>query len=140
MNPFEAGFGSYVKLHKPFFVGRSKCIKDYTDQSRTLIRFRVEGGARRVQAGAATLDRAGSVLGHVTSCVSLGDTQVGLALVNNLNIAPGTPLSLINPPRANQPVAGRAELQVGDRITPPISGVTLPRFMARGTLPQTGDE
>ncbi len=140
MNPFEAGFGSYVKLHKPFFIGRAKCTTDYVDRSRSLIRFRVQTGARRVQTGAAVLDRAGIVIGHVTSCVSLGELQIGLALVNKLTIDPGIAISLMNPPRANQPASASGELQLGDRITPPISGTVLPRFMARETLPQTGEE
>lgn len=140
MNPFEAGFGSYVKLHKPFFIGRTKCLTDYVDRSRSLIRFRVEAGARRVQTGAAVLNRAGTVIGHVTSCASLGDIQTGLALVNKLTIDPDTVLSLINPPRGNQPVTISGELQLGDRTTLPISGIVLPRFMARGTVPQAGEE
>jgi len=140
MNPFEAGFGSYVKLHKSFFIGRAKCATDYVDQSRSLIRFRVQTGARRVQTGAAVLDRAGTVIGHVTSCVSLGELQIGLALVNKLTIDPGIAISLMNPPRANQPAPASGELQLGDRIMPPIPGTVLPRFMARETLPQTGEE
>ena len=139
-NPFEAGFGSYVKLHKPFFIGRAKCVIDYVDRSRSLIRFRVEAGARRVQTGAAVLDRAGTVMGHVTSCVSLGEFQIGLALVNKLTIDQGTALSLINPPRGNQPATLSGELQLGDRTTLPIPGIVLPRFMARGTMPQAGEE
>ena len=140
MNPFEAGFGSYIKLHKPFFIGRAKCVTDYVDRSRSLIRFRVEGGARRVQMGAAVLDRVGTVIGYVTSSVSLGDIQIGLALVNKLIIDQGTILSLINPPRGDQPASVLGKLQLGDRTTPPISGIVLPRFMARGTMPQAGEE
>ena len=140
MNPFEAGFGSYVKLHKPFFVGRTQCVTNYVDRSRSLIRFRVEAGARRVQTGAAVLDRADTVIGQVTSCVSLGDFQIGLALVNKLTIDPGTATSLINPPRANQPDTLWGELQLGDRITSPIPGIVLPRFMARGMVPQAAEE
>jgi len=140
MNPFEAGFGSYVKLHKPFFTGRAQCVSDYVDRNRSLIRFRVNAGERRVQTGAAVLDRVGTVIGHVTSCVSLGERQIGLALVNKLTIDPGTVLSMMNPPRGNQSSTVMGELQLGDRITPPISATVLPRFMARGMLPQAGEE
>jgi len=140
MNPFEAGFGSYVKLHKPFFIGRAQCVTDYIDRSRSLIRFRVEAGARRVQMGAAILDRADTVIGQVTSCVSLGEFQIGLALVNKLTIDPTTPTSLINPPRGNQPATVLGELQLGDRITSPIPGIVLPRFMTQGMMPPTAEE
>ena len=140
MNPFEAGFGSYVKLHKPFFIGRAKCVADYTDPSRSLLRFGVEPGSRRVQTGAAILDRAGKVFGHVTSCVSLGETQIGLALVDKPSVDPGTALLLINPPRGNQPAAASVELQIGDRITPEILGTVLSRFVERETIPQAGED
>jgi len=140
MNPLEAGFGSYVKLHKPFFIGRAQCVADYVKPERTLIRFSVDAGARRVQAGAAVLDRAGTVIGHVTSCVSLSEIQIGLALVNQLAVAVGTSLSLINPPRGGQSPVASATLQLGDRITPPIAGTVLTRFKTRGLMPKTGDE
>jgi len=139
MNPFEAGFGSYIKLHKPFFVGRSNCVPDYVERKRSLIRFGVDAGARRVQTGAAVLDRAGTVMGHVTSCVSLSDLQVGLALVNQLDVEIGTPLTLMNPPRGNH-AAASGELQLGDRITLPITGTVLSRFKTRGLMPKAGDE
>ena len=140
MNPFEAGFGSYVKLHKPFFSGREKCVSDYVNRRRSLIRFRVDAGARRVQIGAAALDRTGTVIGYVTSCVSLGDIQIGLALVDKITISPSTSLTLVNPPREAQVAAPSGELKLGDRITPPIPGLVLPRFMARETMPQTTEE
>jgi len=141
MTPFEAGFGSYVKLHKPFFTGRTKCLADYVDLKRSLIRFQIGAGARRVQMGAAVLDRTGTVIGHVTSCVSLGELQIGLALVNKLTVEPSTPITLMNPPRGNQPVrAAGGDLQMGDRIPLAIRGTVLPRFMARAKLPQVGEE
>mgnify|MGYP005839164705 CR=1 FL=1 len=139
MTPFEAGFGSYVKLHKPFFVGRANCVTEYVNRERMLIRFGVDAGARRVQAGAAVLDRAGTVIGKVTSCVSLGEVQVGLALIGKLSMADGTSLTLINPPRKGQSQAA-AGLRLGDRITPPIAGTVLSRFRTRGLMPKTGDE
>ena len=140
MNPFEAGFGSYVKLHKPFFVGRSKCVADYVKRERILVRFGVDASARRVQMGAAVADRAGTIIGHVTSCVSLSEGQVGLALVNQRTVETGTSLALINPRREKQSAVVSGELQLGDRITPPIAGAVLSRFKTRELLPRTGDE
>ena len=140
MNPFEAGFGSYVKLHKPFFIGRSTCVANYVKRERSLIRFSVDAGARRVQTGATVLDRAGTVIGHVTSCVSLSEEQIGLALVNQLTLEAGTSLTLINPPRGEQAPAVSGELQLGDRVTPSIVGTVLPRFKTRELVLKAGDE
>ncbi len=140
MNPFEAGFGSYVKLHKPFFIGRASCVSDYVEQKRTLIRFEADASARRVQAGAAVLDRTGTVVGHVTSCVSLSNAQIGLALVNQMTISPETPIQLLNPPRGNQSATVPGQLQLGDRVAPSIAGTVLPRFRARQPLARAEDE
>ena len=141
MTPFEAGFGSYVKLHKPFFAGRMKCVEDYVSRDRSLIRFQIGAGARRVQIGAAVIDRTGTVFGHVTSCVSLGDVQIGLALVNKLSVEPTTPITVMNPPRAKQPAPTASDhLQMGDRVPMAIPGIVLSRFMPRAKLPQVGEE
>ena len=140
INPFEAGFGSYVKLHKAFFAGRTQCIAQYTNQTRSICRFGIERGARRVQTEAAMLDRSGTVIGHVTSCVSLGESQVGLAIVNARSIDPGTPVAFVNPPRGERAPATSDRLQIGDRVTQPTAGTILPRFLTRGTLPPAGEE
>jgi glycine hydroxymethyltransferase len=140
ITPYEAGFGSYVKLHKPFFVGRSRCVRSYAQRERSILRFGVGKGARKVSETAAVLDRTGTVLGHVTSCVSVGDAQIGLALVNRAMVDPGTALLLINPPRGSQDRVSGGTLSPGDRITPPIHAVVQPRFMARDSMPATSEE
>ena len=140
MNPFEAGFGSYIKLHKPFFAGRDACIHDYVNQERSLVRFRVDAGSRRVQNEAAVLDRNGTVIGHVTSCVSLGELQVGLALVSKLNLPADTAIHLLNPSRGSQTAKASGDLQMGDRVPQAIPGTVLSRFMPRAVQPQGGEE
>ena len=116
IDAFEADYGSYVKLHKPFFVGRKRSVVAYRERSRSIVRFESEPGARRVREGATVLDRNGSVIGRVTSCVSLGETQIGLALLERAAPEPGTPIGLLNP--ASEKTAGKpmAELEIGDRL------------------------
>ncbi len=127
INPFEAGFGPYVKLHKPFFIGRDKCLKFYTEQAREIVRFEAAAGARPVRAGAAVVDKNGAYLGRVTSCVALDDRQVGLALLERRGVGPGTRIGLVNPLRAEvlKPVV---ELAKGDRVPVPIFGEIINRF------------
>jgi glycine hydroxymethyltransferase len=133
VNPYEAGFGAYVKLHKPFFIGRDACVTAYTNPQREIVRFQVNAaGARPVRAGAAVIDRNGLYLGRVTSCVSLGETQVGLALLEKLDIAPGTSITLLNPPRSETTKA-ITDLESGDRVAVPIPGTIVPRFPENGT-------
>jgi len=129
INPFEAGFGAYVKLHKPFFIGRNHCLKAYTNPTRETVRFQVDmTGARPIHPGAAVIDRNGHYLGRVTSCVSLCDSQVGLALVNKLGICPETKITVLNPPHKNEAAKASLDLAQGDRVALPTSGRIIPRF------------
>jgi len=128
INPFEAGYGSYVKLHKPFFIGRSHCVTAYRQISRTIIRFESEAGSRRVLEGARVLDRSGAVIGRVTSCVSLGETQVGLALLDRPHLEPGSSISLLNLPSEAMATRTMADLQTGDRVPPVVRATVLERL------------
>jgi glycine hydroxymethyltransferase len=144
VNPFESGFGSYVKLHKPFFVGRKACVEAYRSPKREIVRFEVAvPGARPVRPGAAVADRAGTVLGHVTSCVSLGETQVGMALLDQVGLPIGTPLSLLNPPHGKaEAQKAVTDLSSGDRVNLPISATSAARFPPKRSLavPEPGAE
>jgi len=141
ITPYEAGFGAYVKLHKPFFIGRTHCLEMVKTPKREIVRFEVTApGARPVRVEAAVCDRNGAVLGRVTSCVSLGDRQVGLALLERLGLDPGSPVNLVNPAGrtgTDRPAKG---LRIGDRVTLPIPGRIVPRFPERTALPEAGGE
>ena len=118
-------------LFKPFFVGRSQCVEDYQNVTRSVVRFETEAGARRVQHGATMQDRNGTILGRVTSCVSLGEMQVGLALIDRLTFEPGDAISILNPPQGRAAENSLAELETGDRLPPIVRGVVLPRLRDR---------
>ena len=141
INPFEAGFGSYVKLHKAFFIGRKHCVPMYTQPKREIVRFEVNApGARPVHAGAAVIDRTGSYLGRVTSCVSLGEIQVGMTIVEQLGTPPGTQITIMNPPRGKDESGKTSKEWVpGDRVAVPIPAVILPRFPEKDTVPEAGE-
>ncbi|MEW5825353.1 MAG: glycine cleavage system aminomethyltransferase GcvT [Candidatus Bipolaricaulota bacterium] len=126
IDPFEAGFGSYVKLHKPFFIGRSAAVARASSLRRELVRFTVERGERPVRAGAAVLDKNGLILGRVTSSVSLADAQVGLALLERRGVSQGTALLFVVPTETG------AAWTPGTRIPVPSRGVVAARFMAKG--------
>lgn len=141
ITPYEAGFGAYVKLHKPFFIGRGRCVAMAGALTREIVRFEVTApGARPVRAEAIVSDRNGTVIGHVTSCVSLGDRQVGLALVGRLELEPGTTVHLLNPSGRGEIERSAQGLHAGDRLTLPIPGKILPRFLKRTALPEPGGE
>jgi glycine hydroxymethyltransferase len=131
INPFEAGFGPYLKLHKPFFIGRSQSVADSLKRNREVIRFGVEEGARPIRTGAALLDRNGGFLGHVTSCVTVGSAQVGLALAHRSGLEPETPIALLNPQKDGEKSKGVSDLRRGDRVSVSVRGEILPRFLSR---------
>ncbi|MDD5263453.1 MAG: serine hydroxymethyltransferase [Candidatus Bipolaricaulis sp.] len=138
VNPYEAGFGSYVKLHKTFFVGRSACRQVYLDRpTRSVVRFQVDESARPIRDGALMVDRNGTLLGRVTSSVSLGGSQVGLALVDGdaEALPAGTAIALVNLPRGVGPQAAWADAKPGDRLPLGVSGRIVPRFLSRDNTP-----
>jgi len=133
--PHEAGFAPYVKLHKPFFVGRAAYLKALEDWSREIVRFKVAPGARPIRAGAGVVDRTGQLVGWVTSCVALDDGQVGMALLWRRGVTVGTQLGFL---------LGRRELpqrfEPGARLPLIAWGEVVPRFPERRLLPRVGDE
>jgi glycine hydroxymethyltransferase len=135
INPFEAGFGPYVKLHKSFFVGRAACLRFCLEQKREIVRFEAEAGSRPVREGALVLDRNGAVLGQVTSCVSLGEAQIGLALVERRGLDVGTPILLLPAPR---PGSLPQAADVGARMPVTSPGRIVSRFQTR-SLPSESE-
>jgi glycine hydroxymethyltransferase len=51
VNPIEAGYGPFVKLHKPFFIGRDHAVKMAENRDREVCRFKTTGGMRKVNPG-----------------------------------------------------------------------------------------
>ncbi|MFN2232472.1 MAG: glycine cleavage system aminomethyltransferase GcvT [Anaerolineae bacterium] len=130
----EAGFGAYVKYHKPFFVGRTP-YKAYNDQTgRQIVRFAVdERGARALRGGEhgePVVNHRGNVIGTVTSCALVGDRQVGMALVDVRYADPGTGL-FIYPEARRVAVKAPDAFEVGDRVALPVSATVLSRFPVR---------
>jgi glycine hydroxymethyltransferase len=65
----EAGFGSYVKTYKAWFIGREAFLKREKERKGEVARFRFnEKGVRMAHPGDPVLDRRGRVIGMVTSC------------------------------------------------------------------------
>jgi glycine cleavage system T protein len=130
----EAGFGAYVKYHKPFYIGRTP-YKAYNDQStRQIVRFAVqERGARAIRGGEhgePVLSRRGKVIGTVTSCTLVGEQQVGMALVDGRYTEVGTELFIY--PEARR-VVGKvpSALDLGDNVALPVRAEVLTRFPDR---------
>ncbi|MGC9521464.1 MAG: glycine cleavage system aminomethyltransferase GcvT [Anaerolineae bacterium] len=124
----DAGFGLYPKAYKPFFVGREAFIELEAKRDATVVRFKVpEKGQPRPEQLDPVVDDRGRIVGRVTSCsIDSEGYLLGQAYVREGYTSTGTTLSvLVTPRREPKP---RRELQMGDRVTLPVSIEVLSRF------------
>jgi glycine hydroxymethyltransferase len=124
----DAGFGGYVKIYKPFFVGREAFIEREAKRKAEVVRFGVsEKGQPMPQPKDPVVDERGKVIGHVTSCAL--DTEgalVGQAYIKEKYQKMGTALWVLVTPRREP--KSRAELEMGDRTQLPVPVEVLRRF------------
>jgi glycine hydroxymethyltransferase len=132
INPVEAGYGSFVKIHKPFFVGRRHMVRASVARDRQIVRFRVTGkGPRLVRPGHAVVDgRKGKFAGTVTSCTLAGETEIGMAIVSSKYAQPQTPLAIFAYTEKDGAPPSRklTELSADDWLPISKSAVVIPRF------------
>lgn len=90
----EAGFGAYVKLYKPWFIGREAYVTREKERKGLVVRFRFdEQRVRMAHNGDPVSDGSGRVIGWVTSCAI--DSQrylTGQAYVELAYAREGTPI------------------------------------------------
>jgi glycine hydroxymethyltransferase len=131
ISPAECGFASYVKLHKPFFVGRAAYIQKMRSSTMTIIRFRLnEKGVPPLKTGDPAVNRRGRVIGWVTSCAAGPDGYlVGMAFVEKRQAEVGARIGLFNASHKSQ--AGLPELRLGDEVRLHQWATILPRFARR---------
>ncbi|MFP4346480.1 MAG: glycine cleavage system aminomethyltransferase GcvT [Anaerolineales bacterium] len=127
----DAGFGTYAKTYKPFFVGRGPYIERELQREAEVIRFRVpEKGHRRPDQLDRVVDDRGRVVGFVTSiAIDSEGYLMGQAFVDERYTKEGTELGvLITPRRKPKP---QEELELGDRTQLPVPIEVLSKFPKR---------
>lgn len=125
----EAGFGSYVKVYKPWFIGRDAFIENEIDRSGIVIRFRFpEKGVRMAHNGDPVLDAKGKMIGVVTSCaVDTEGLLTGQAFIDSKYNVEGTQIFIYQGASKAAPKAP-SELTSGDRVTLPTPATVVSRF------------
>ena len=125
----EAGFGSYVKTYKPWFIGRKAFIEREANRKGVVVRFRfTDKAVRMAHNGDPVLDGKGKVIGVVTSCaVDKEGFLTGQAFLELRSSAEGTPIFIYQGAPA-QGSKAPAELKTGDRVTLPTPAVVVSRF------------
>jgi glycine hydroxymethyltransferase len=106
----EAGFGSYVKTYKPWFIGRKAYLEREKARKGVVVRFRFsEKGVRMAHNGDPVVDRRGRVVGWVTSCAIDSEGYLtGLAYVDLKSAEEGAALLIYQsaPQSAGKAAAG----------------------------------
>lgn len=125
----EAGFGSYVKTYKPWFIGRKAFIEKESKRSGVVVRFRfTEKGVRMAHHGDPVLDKKGRVIGIVTSCaVDSEGYLTGQAFIDRKSAVEETPVMIYQGKPAGHDKSP-AELNSGDKVTLPTPAVVVSRF------------
>ncbi|HMK09642.1 MAG TPA: glycine cleavage system aminomethyltransferase GcvT [Anaerolineales bacterium] len=124
----DAGFGTYVKTYKPWFVGREAFLEQEARRQGEVARFRFdEKGVRMAHGRDPVVDRKGRVIGFVTSCaVDREGFLLGQAYLDRKSAAEGTPIGVFQ--GGYKPGAGDAG--IGQRLTVPTAATVLSRFPA----------
>jgi glycine hydroxymethyltransferase len=124
-----AGFGSFVKTNKPWFIGRDAYLAQEKDRENQIVRFRFsEKRVRKAHFGDPIMDEQGRVIGKVTSCATDSEGYfLGQAYVNKRYAVKGT---LINIYQDVEKRKGKelTDLSYGERVALPDTATILPRF------------
>ncbi len=125
----EAGFGSYIKLYKPWFIGRAAVIHKEKTRTGVVVRFRfLEKGLRMAHNGDPILDKKGKVIGNVTSCaIDAEGYLTGQGFIDIKSSTEGTPIAVY---QGSPESTGKspAQMTVGDRVILPAAAVVVSRF------------
>jgi glycine cleavage system T protein len=131
ISPTGAGFAGYVKLHKPYFIGRAAHMARERTRTMQIVRFRMnERGVRMPKTGDPVISKKGQAIGYVTSAaVDVDGVILGLAYVGSRYARAGEEIGVYSlPAKALLERPNKAELAPGDKVALPDGGTVLPRF------------
>jgi glycine cleavage system T protein len=134
ISPAGAGFAGYVKLHKPYFIGRNAYIEREKARAMQVARFRMnERGVRMPKTGDPVISKKGQAIGYVTSAaVDVDGVILGLAYVGSRYARPGDEIGVYAlPPKPLVERPNKADLTPGDKVSVPDYATLLPRFPDR---------
>ncbi len=133
LNPADAGFDPYVKLYKPFFVGKDAYMAHEQRRQARLIRYRfAEEHAPVPKQGDVIVSRKGRVVGAVTSCsVDSEGWLTGLGYVQTGHTQRGTRLGIFRADGRSWSSKPLESLRTGDRLQLHDDILVVRRFLDR---------
>jgi glycine hydroxymethyltransferase len=131
LNPADAGFPSYVKLYKPFFLGKAAYMAYERKRAARLVRFRFEEEHGRMpRQGDVVVSRKGRVVGEVTSCSIDSEGRItGLAYVQNQVAKVDTRLGVFQVEGRGWATKPLADLKTGDQVLLHDDIIVIKRFL-----------
>jgi glycine hydroxymethyltransferase len=125
----EDGFGAYLTLYKPWFIGHEAYMARQTGRKGVMARFRFpEKVVRMAHNGDPLLDKRGRVIGWMTSCAADSDgTLTGQAYVELKYALEGIPIYVYqSAPDKVGPAP--TEMKLGDKGLLPTEAVVVSWF------------
>jgi glycine hydroxymethyltransferase len=131
LNPADAGFAAYVKVAKPFFVGKGAYMAHEAERHSRLVRFRVDDEHTPVPGlGDVIVNMKGRVVGTVTSAsIDSEGRLTGLGYLEDGNHERNTRLAVYRLASRHWGSQSLATLQVGDRLEMPLDITVIERFL-----------
>jgi glycine hydroxymethyltransferase len=131
LNPADAGFAPYVKLYKPYFIGKAAYLAHELDRTSRLVRFQLEEDrAPMLSQGDVIVNRKGRVVGIVTSCSIGGEGHlIGLGYVQEGNHEKDTRLGAYKLSSRTWETQPLESLKPGDRLQLPENIAVVSRFL-----------
>ena len=125
----EAGFGSYVKAYKPWFIGRNSYLEREEKRIGVVSRFRfINQHVRMAHLGDPVLDEKGRVVGTVTSCaIDQEGYLTGQAFLEMKYSTENTPVFVFQDAKAQEDVHVKS-LKAGCRAIMPNPAIIISRF------------
>jgi glycine hydroxymethyltransferase len=124
-----AGFGSYVKTNKPWFIGRKAYLDREEERENAIARFRFsDKRVRKAHYGDPVMDEVGRVIGRVTSCATDSEGYfTGQAFINQRYAKKGN-LVYIYQDVSKRKGKELTNLSYGERVALPDTATILRRF------------
>lgn len=133
IGPHGAGYPSFVKFHKPFFIGRDALLAREAARTHKIYRARItENSPRAVRIGDAVVNARGQYVGKVTSAVFAGVDQIVLIWAGKDALKKGDRIGIFqvsNEMRKLPPEPAKDGLKQGDAVRLPVAAEILARFL-----------
>ena len=125
----DAGFGVYVKTHKPWFIGRDAYLENEKTRTHEVRRFRFDAQRTKIaHLGDPVFDGRGRKIGFVTSCaIDRHGFLTGLAYVDKKRTPVGTEIYIYQKSENIEEISVH-DVALGKKIPLPAKAVVLKRF------------